>query len=166
MKQRIFLIVLFGLICSVLGAQVVGDESILPVILHGDYQGTPIGTGNFILPDGTMLDYAALKQKLLTVPDNERYIQHAEGWEITAWVSAALAVGFFVGDMVYSFNRNLPYADGMITAFRAGELLSIIWAPLFKTFRDGNLNRAVKNYNLYIMGIPIPTAPSVGFSGR
>jgi hypothetical protein len=168
MKQKL-IILICGFIAFSIYAQEQEDAitqfidnplSVNPVsqlILHGDVQGVPLRKGAFELADGTLLDYTELKEKLFTVPNNETYIRRAKGWEIAQWIASFACVGFVVADLVYLYNDHLPHAEGIREICRAGTWLSLVFAPTFYSMRNKNLNRAVRNYNLYIMGIPVKT---------
>jgi hypothetical protein len=171
LKQYMFFALVFGVIGFHISAQdaksqvSVGDAaprnsaesgSVLPVILHGDSLGIPLRAGDFVLPDGTNLSTEELKQRLFTVPENDKYVSRAGGWTAAYWTAFGIGCAAAAMDIVYLFNEDLPYRMPMIAALSGGVVLGIVTGDLFIVMRNRNLNRAVRNYNLSVMGIPIP----------
>jgi hypothetical protein len=105
-----------------------------------------------LLADGTSLKYKELKETISIVPENEKLLRRAKGWKIAGWVNFAATIGCIFGYHYYSNNEDRAMADNMF-------LLTIITTacePWFYLLEADNMARAVHNYNLSIMGIPIP----------
>jgi hypothetical protein len=109
----------------------------------------------FLLSDGTSLKYKELKEKIGVIPENEKSLRSADGWKVAVWINLTAMAGFAAGSIVYSFNRNAPNAAGMVSLFSSLTLLSVISDTIISHQIRRNINRAINNYNLYIMGIPI-----------
>jgi hypothetical protein len=105
-----------------------------------------------LLADGTLLKYKELKEIISIVPENEKLLRRAKGWNIVRWVSMAVEAGFLGGYFYYSHNEDAAKADGMLVL----SLFSSICGMSVSMLEEKNITRAVHNYNLSIMGVPIP----------
>lgn len=100
----------------------------------------------------------AIKQRelykiLRSIPENEKVIKKARGWEIAGFVSLGL-LGFSSGVLVTQSLKNST--DESITRLSsAGILTGILCSCASFTVHLGSISNAVDNYNLYVMGIPI-----------
>jgi hypothetical protein len=108
------------------------------------------------LADGTLLKYKELKETISIVPENEKLMRRAKGWRIAEWVNAAVMIGCFGGYIYYSLNEDAPNADGKMSALSSFVNLFFITGLIFNSLEEKNITDAVYNYNLSIMGIPIP----------
>jgi hypothetical protein len=107
-----------------------------------------------LLADGTSLKYKELKEIISIVPENEKLLRRANGWKIAGWVSSAATFGCFGGYVYYYFNEDAPNTnrENMFTL----TILSSACGLIFTMLEANNISHAVHNYNLSIMGIPIP----------
>jgi hypothetical protein len=121
-------------------------------VLYSEYD---LFLSQFKLADGTLLKYKELKEKIGIIPENEKLLRNAAGWKVAAWINLAALVGLAAGSIVYAVNRDAPNADGMISAFGSFALISFLCEDLIDSQIQRNINHAINNYNLSIMGIPI-----------
>jgi hypothetical protein len=92
---------------------------------------------------------------LLNIPGNEQPLHKAKSYTIATRILNTLALISAAGIVVYAGFDDLPYADTMLNVFLCAGMGSTV-AGLF-TGQGAAVNylRAVDNYNLYILGIPI-----------
>jgi hypothetical protein len=170
MQRHLIFFLVFGLVCFGVSAQDAAPRNsventasansadsggVLPIILHGDVQGIPLQSGSFILPDGTALSSGELKQRLLTVPENGKYLNHAMGWTVGHWISLGALGGLAAAEAVYMANAGLPYRDDVLSVLGITFVLPVITDFLCIIMRDRNLKHAVRDYNLTIMGLRV-----------
>jgi hypothetical protein len=109
----------------------------------------------FKLADGTSLKYKEFKE-LIRIPENEKLLRRAEGWHITAWISTVAWIGARLGSLYYTTHKDASYADEMRIGLDLVELVSFGALIIAGVEMPKNMTRAIDNYNLSIMGIPIP----------
>jgi hypothetical protein len=92
---------------------------------------------------------------LLNIPENGQSLRRAKNYIIATRILNALAYVSAAGIVIYAGFDDLPYADTMLSVSICAGLGSAV-AGLF-TGQGAAVNylRAVDNYNLYILGIPI-----------
>jgi hypothetical protein len=100
------------------------------------------------IPPGQLTD-------LLNIPGNEQVLRKAKNYTISSRIFNALTFVSAAGVFIYADFDDLPYADTMLTV----SLCTVIGSTLTGLFTGQgaatNYLRAVDNYNLHIMGIPI-----------
>jgi hypothetical protein len=105
--------------------------------------------------DGTPLKFKDVKSLLKTVPENEPLLSRRTGVVIANWCFAAVAFASSMTAIAY-YNSDLPHAE---TVFPVAALIGS-WAFLGEMimyqWHEDLFQRAVDNYNLSVMGIPIP----------
>jgi hypothetical protein len=112
---------------------------------------------NYQFSDGEkIVNDKKLMNVLHTIPQNECLLKQAKGFRIMALVIGIIGIGMVAGHQAYLFS-DYPRRDAMMTTFYVGEVLCL--AATFATGMTANnkIYQAVENYNLSIMGIPIPT---------
>jgi hypothetical protein len=125
----------------------------LPIVVHQNSM--MFFPFNYQFLDGTpLVDDAKLRQILRTVPENEKPLRQEKGWRTAAYIFGALCIATTAAHSAYLLS-DYPNRDAMMLAFYLGEV-----AGLGLTFWTGmtannKMARAVDNYNLSIMGIPI-----------
>ena len=112
--------------------------------------------GTYTLQDGTSLKYRDLRARLLTVPENGAVLRRADGWRIATWATLAVMAGATVTGLVYTANPDWPHAKEMAVAFEAAGLSLSLAEMLFWNLSQNTMDKAVDNYNLSVMGIPVP----------
>jgi hypothetical protein len=110
----------------------------------------------FNLVDGTSLKYDEFKEKVGVIPENEKLLRRIDGWRIAQWVNLAVTFGFTAGYLYCVINSDAPYADGVRSAWFPFIILSYGFQELTGVAMQKNITRAINNYNLSVMGIPIP----------
>jgi hypothetical protein len=159
MKRYLFFAVIIGMICFHLYAendalQNTVDALTLPPLVFDIYPGSFQDT-KYLLLDGTYLNFEELRARLLAVPGNEKYVHASRGWWIMAITSACIGFSGLVGSLVVRLVPDIPdkniwetVADCVLIAGGVGGLVG--GANMWKNWR-----RAIKNYNLSVMGIPV-----------
>jgi hypothetical protein len=112
--------------------------------------------GPYALQDGTSLKYRDLRARLLTVPEKNAVLRRADGWRIASWATLAVMSGLAVTGIVYTANPDWANAKEMAMAFDAASLSLWLAEALFWNLSQNTMDKAVDNYNLSIMGVPIP----------
>jgi hypothetical protein len=111
---------------------------------------------SFFMLDGRYVTYEAMKPLLLTVPGNEKYVRRAKGWEISTWINAGISIGALVGVLVINLVPDIPNKELWDITTTAASLFEMGIAVYSSRLRAANMHRVIKNYNLYIMGVPTP----------
>jgi hypothetical protein len=92
---------------------------------------------------------------LLNIPGNEQLVRKAKNYTIVTRIFNALTLVSAAGVFIYAGFDDLPYTSAMLTA----SLCTVAGSSLTGLFTGQgaavNYLRAVDNYNLYIMGIPL-----------
>jgi hypothetical protein len=92
---------------------------------------------------------------LLNIPENEQVLRKAKNYTIISRIFNTLTFVSAAGVFIYAGFDDLPYANTMLTV----SLCTVVGSTLTGLFTEQgaavNYLRAVDNYNLYIMGIPI-----------
>jgi hypothetical protein len=106
--------------------------------------------------DGTKVPPGQLTT-ILNIPQNEQLIRKGKNYTLTTRILNALTYVSAIGTVIYA-GFDLPYSDTMLS-ISLGTLLGSTVSGIF-TSQGAAINylRAVDNYNLYIMGIPIGKA--------
>jgi hypothetical protein len=115
-----------------------------------------LNTGNFLLLDGTYLDYAEMKERLLAVPENENYLNRAKGFEIGSFIGAGIGLAGLLSYIPLSLIPDLPNREILKTAGYTTGLLGLLGVIVTSNLSHRNLRQATRNYNLSVMGISIP----------
>jgi hypothetical protein len=114
----------------------------------------------FSLASGTALSYKELKERLRLIPENQAYIQRAGVWNISAWILWGASLGLAGGAMYYMHPHavnNSPYdARDMTHIFLVSSLIPLLAGSIADQKARENIISAVNNYNLTVMGFPIP----------
>ena len=114
----------------------------------------------FCLADGTSLSYKELKERLRLLPENQAYIQRAGGWNITAWILWGASLGLSGVGMYYLYphaENKFPYdAREMSYTFLVASLIPLLAGCIADQKAHEGIVSAVNNYNLTVMGLPIP----------
>jgi hypothetical protein len=115
--------------------------------------------GAFRFSDGSTLSYSRLKENLALVPENGKLIRRADTYNVLYYVfcGATIALG---GVALYSAidetsGPNARTTPGERTmGFVYGEIMAAGFG-LFASYRHiSNLNKAISNYNLSVVGVP------------
>jgi hypothetical protein len=162
MKQFLFLLTITSMVCLHLYAedavsQGSADSFVLqPLVFDADYRVDFLSKSSFFLLDGTYLNYEEMKDRLLAVPNNGKYLRRAKGWEILTWVNAGISIGALATVLVINLVPDIPNKELWDKTATAVSLLEMGVAVYSSRSRYINMHRAIKNYNLSIMGVPIP----------
>jgi len=109
----------------------------------------------FSFADGSALSYSRLKENLALVPENAKFIRGADIWNVLNYVSIGAAVACAAAGAVYGV---IDY-DSRPSARVTGIYVGGIGAGLFSAGTSWmivlNLDKAVHNYNLSVMGLPV-----------
>jgi hypothetical protein len=113
---------------------------------------------NYQFLDGTpVIQWKQLMKILSTVPENKTLLKEEKGWHTLTWVGALITMTAFVGYNGYIWREPNSYnRETMLKTFfftQIGGLAIMIPAV---NIRNNKRFIAVENYNLSIMGIPIP----------
>jgi hypothetical protein len=112
---------------------------------------------NYQLLDGTpKVDSNKLRQILRTAPGNEKLLKQEKGLRIMAYVFGTICMASTAAHLGYLFS-DYPDRNAMMTAFYVGETVGLGLTFFTGMAANNKISRAVDNYNLSIMGIPIPT---------
>jgi hypothetical protein len=112
--------------------------------------------GPYGLQDGTSLNRRDLRARLLTVPENRAVLRRADGWRIASWATGVVMTGAAVTTLVYALNPDLPNARDIMSVCGSVDGLMTVMELLFWNLSDKTTSMAVQNYNLSIMGLPVP----------
>jgi hypothetical protein len=115
-----------------------------------------LNMGNFLLLDGTYLNYADMKERLLAIPGNETYLNRAKGFEIGGFVSFGVGIAGAIAYVVFGSIPDMPNQDILETAMFSTYILGFTGSIVSFTYSSRNLYEATRNYNLSVMGIPVP----------
>jgi hypothetical protein len=108
-------------------------------------------TGGATIPPGQLT-------ALLNIPENEQLLRTAKNYVIATRILNALTFVSAAGVFIYAGFDNLPYSDTMFNASLCAVLGSTT-AGFFTGQKAGvSYLRAVDNYNLSILGIPVGEA--------
>ncbi|MDR1302158.1 MAG: hypothetical protein LBK43_06780 [Treponema sp.] len=133
------------------------DTFVLPsMVMSYDIQRVDLlRQSSFFILDGRYLKYKEMEPLLLTTPGNEKYLHRAKGWEISTWVNVGIGVGAFVSMLVINLVPDIPNKELWNTATAATALVETIVGVYSYQARFDNMQRAIKNYNMSIMGVPV-----------
>lgn len=106
--------------------------------------------------DGIPLKFKEVKALLNTVPENQALMSKRIGVVIANWTFAALGFASGMAAGTYYFIPDLPHAKTMLGAALITAGLSFFGEIITYQWNEDLFQRAVDNYNLSIMGIPIP----------
>ncbi len=124
----------------------------LPLMRRGMFDGG--GAYEFLGGQPVRSD-AQLNELLLQVPQNEGLVRSAKVWNGVTIGLATLAVASLATSTVFIIGDTLPHADIINTAFSATAILSGLGGMFSASVLEGERQKAVDNYNLYIQGIPV-----------
>ena len=111
----------------------------------------------FQLADGTGLRRKDTLTLLKTVPENTVLLRQEKGFRISAAVCLALTAGFFGVHLGYTRNNSdALYIGNMSPVIYGGLFVSGVIGMITAGLANDRLNKAVSNYNLSIMGLPVP----------
>jgi hypothetical protein len=114
-----------------------------------------LGQSSFFMLDGRYVTYNEMKPRLLTVPGNEKLLRRAEGWEISTFVNMSLGLAAVVGWGAINLIPDIPNQDYWEVGALMVAFIEMGVASFSSLFRAENMHRVIKNYNLFIMGIPL-----------
>jgi hypothetical protein len=111
----------------------------------------------FQLADGTSLRLKDTLTLLKTVPGNTVLLRQEKGFRIASDVGMVIACGFAIGYLVCQRSNpdalyNGTTSNVIFGCMAVSSITSIVTAGI----ANDRLNKAVNNYNLTVMGIPIP----------
>ncbi|MDR0557149.1 MAG: hypothetical protein LBG43_04680 [Treponema sp.] len=110
---------------------------------------------NYQFLDGTPLIFRdKLRQILGAVPENKKLLRQEKGWRTMAYIFGALCMASTAAHSAYLFS-DYPNRDAIMLVAYFGEVAGFgltFWAGMTA---NNKIARAVDNYNLSIMGIPI-----------
>jgi hypothetical protein len=110
---------------------------------------------NYQFLDGTpLVDKNKLRQ-ILNIPGNEKLLKQEKGLRLMTNVFAVLCMAATAMHSRYIFLSDIPNRDSLMLACYIGEVVSLAATFWTGTAANNKIDRAVDNYNLYIMGIPI-----------
>jgi len=108
-------------------------------------------------PEGRLLTTREATDILRQVPENTALIKRAQAWRAISWVFAGVMTASLLCDLVYAVGTDLPNRDiVLMSSLGFGAAAAVNW-DVFNGMYESSLNHAMENYNLRIMGIPIPT---------
>jgi hypothetical protein len=113
-------------------------------------------TTKFLLLDGSYLDYGEMRERLLAIPGNEKYLNRAKGFEIGSFVGLGVGVAGGIAYIVFSLIPDVPNREIVKTAMWSTFILGSLGGAVSYTYSYRSLREATRNYNLSVMGIPIP----------
>ncbi|MDR0409315.1 MAG: hypothetical protein LBH18_02830 [Spirochaetaceae bacterium] len=151
-------VILFCSLCSVSAvfAQTIepeGATSASELIIHNENY---FSIYDYHLYDGTPLKYGKLRSMLKSVPENEKLMKAELGIRIANYSFAAIAAASLITGAVYYNNTEWENSDTIINAAIITGLFSFLGELFTYQAWEDKFERAVGNYNLKIMGIPIP----------
>jgi hypothetical protein len=111
----------------------------------------------FQLADGTSLRLKDTLTLLKTVPENTVLLRQEKGFRIASDVGMVIVCGFAIDYLVYQrSNPDALYNGTTSNVIFGGMAVSSITSIVTAGIANDRLNKAVNNYNLTVMGIPIP----------
>jgi hypothetical protein len=111
---------------------------------------------DYQLFDGTSLKRKDINALIKTVPENKPLLSQRTGVVIGNWSFAALAFASLITAEIYYFDRDLPNAETMFGAALLTGLGALLGEVIMYQWGEDLFQRSVDNYNLSVMGIPIP----------
>jgi hypothetical protein len=126
-----------------------------PIVFDTIYRSEFLSTSSFLLLDGTYLNYDEMKERLIIIPQNEKYLSRAKGFEIGGFIGLGAGVAAGIAYIVFSYIPDLPNRDILKTAGYTGVIAGLGGGIISFNQSYRNLHRAIRNYNLSVMGIPI-----------
>jgi hypothetical protein len=162
MKRSLFLISALCFVCFGLYAvdeapqNNAGSSALPPVVFDTIYTTGLLSTTAYLLLDGTYLNYAEMKERFLAVPGNETYLNRARSFEIGSSVGLGIGVAGGIAYIVFSFIPDLPDRDILKEVMFTTSMLGFLGGAVSENFSYRNLRHATRNYNLSVMGIPVP----------
>ncbi|MDR1325115.1 MAG: hypothetical protein LBK00_03665 [Treponema sp.] len=163
MKRSLFLISALCIMCVGLYAEDEPPQTnpafpmLPPLVFDITNQGDFLSMRNFLLLDGTYLNYTDMRERLLAIPGNETYLNRAKGFEIGSVVSLGVGAAGAIAYLVFALIPDMPNQDILKFSAWSGLVLGICGSAVSFTYSYANLREATRNYNLSIMGIPVPT---------
>jgi hypothetical protein len=166
MKRFLFLVVLTGLVCLHLYAEDAASQSdgvsfsMPPVIfnVYPDVWFNRMSKTGFLLMDGSYLNYEEMASRIsAAVPENEKYLRSAKKWETAAWTTSFIGTGSILACFaILCILPDFPNRDTWAVATAAGGFFHGFMSLTFRNAKNINMGLALKNYNLSVMGVPIP----------
>lgn len=110
----------------------------------------------FYLTDGTRVTRKEFHNMIGSVPENAKLIKQGKAWKgvmfVTLGLTAASATLDIVNEFSPAFNHNKDLSIAMSATFFTSLFSTILCAMI----SNGKYCKAAENYNLMVMGIPIP----------
>ncbi|MDR1325116.1 MAG: hypothetical protein LBK00_03670 [Treponema sp.] len=107
--------------------------------------------------DGTSLKYKDVTSLVKTIPENQPLLSRITGVRIANWSFAAVLFASAITAWTYSFVPDLPHAETMFNVALLTGMFALLGEMITYQWHEDLFQRAVDNYNLSIMGIPVPT---------
>jgi hypothetical protein len=152
----------FGIIlicCSVLAfseeataAPAAGSEPAPLLLQRAWFSSQPIG--KFQLSDGTLITDGDALARMAQCPENQAVLAGYAGWSIAANVSGCIFAG--IAGAVPSLAKMGIIPADIAELCVPVAVVSAFTAMISYNLAHDNKTLAMQNYNLYIMGIPIP----------
>ena len=163
LTSALFLFVCFGLYAADEMPQNSAESLALPPLIFDTVNGGGLFSSglylkekNFLLLDGTYLNYKEMRSRLIAIPGNEKYVHRAKGFEVMGLTGACVGIAGFISYIVFSFIPDLPSKKVFEVAGLGVGMLGAWGCLAGFTNSHENLHYATQNYNLSVMGIPIP----------
>lgn len=126
----------------------------LPILIHQD--SIMFFPFNYQFLDGTLkVNRNQMRQILCTLPDNEKILKQEKGLRVMSYIFGTICIASTAVHLGYLFSDR-PNRNIMMTAFYVGEVVGLGLTFVTGMAANNKISRAVDNYNLSIMGIPIP----------
>jgi len=110
--------------------------------------------GAFRFADGSILTYKELKENLALVPENAKFIRRADTYNVLYYVCIGALVALTGGGAFSAMNDDPGHISERTMGFVYGEIIAASFG-LFASYRHiTNLNKAISNYNLSVVGVP------------
>jgi len=106
------------------------------------------GAGEYSFSDGSRISYRELKQNLSLIPENKKIIRRADAWNIACYSFFVASMGFVIYGLIDGNERTATNMGFLGFGMLASGLGS---QQLFNL----ELNKAINNYNLTVMGVPV-----------
>jgi hypothetical protein len=151
-------LVLICLLCSisVVFAQTIepdGDAFIPKLMIHNENY---FSFYDYHLYDGTPLKYSEVRSLLRTVPENEKLMKQELSIRIFNYSFAAIAFASLITGTVYYGHNEWENSEIVINVALITGICGFLGELFTYQMWEDKFERAVNNYNLKIMGIPIP----------
>jgi hypothetical protein len=130
-----------------------GNTFVPKLIIHNENY---FSSYDYHLYDGTSLKYSEVRSLLRTVPENEKLMKQELGIRIFNYSFAAIAVASLITGTVYHYNTGWENSETVINIALITGLCGFLGELFTYQMWEDKFERAVNNYNLKIMGIPIP----------